>query len=98
MNVPTKTSLPRFTADDLRDNAKMRTWFQAMTKIKGASLKDCEADLLNVFCAAERALEHGRNPGALFVRIVSGKLWDNITQQQDDRARQRLRALRRNLM
>lgn len=88
------TALTKFTVDDLRDNAKLLAWFRAMTQIKNAWLKDCDADLLNVFAAAERAIEIGTNPGGLFVRIVRGKLWNKITQQQEDRARQRLRKLR----
>ena len=92
---PRKTSKPpKLTTEDLRHDAKLLDLFHAMTRLKNPVLKNCEADLLNVFCAAERALEHGDDPPALFVHIVRDRQWQLITNEQEDRARQRLRRLR----
>lgn len=57
-------------------------------------MTDCEADRLFVFCAAERALEHGANPPALFAGIIKNKRKDYVTQTQEDRALKRLRRVR----
>lgn len=89
-----KTKPPKLTTEDLRHDAKSLDLFHAMTRLKNPVLKDCEADKLNVFCAAERALEHGDDPPALFVHIVREKQWQLITNEQEDRARYRLRRLR----
>lgn len=51
---------------------------------------------LQVFCAAERAIEEGKPPLKLFRFIVGKSKWELITQAQEDRARARLLALRRN--
>lgn len=48
------------------------------------------ADALNIFGAAERALEVGKSPAALFARIVRGKSWHLISGEQMDRARKKL--------
>lgn len=55
-----------------------------------------EANRLQVFSAAERAIEAGDHPIKLFRFIVGKSKWELITQAQEDRARARLLTLRRN--
>lgn len=51
-----------------------------------------EADCLKFVAAAEHARVIGtRNPCGLFVRIVRGKLWQFLTQDDEDAANQRLK-------
>ncbi len=76
---------------DLRDNAKVLEWYAA-TKTASVSLYD--AELFNVFAAAECALDHGENPPALFAWIIHGRRWGMLTNEQDDAARQRVLKLR----
>ena len=82
---------PKLTTADLRDDAKVLEWYAA-TKTTRVSLYD--AELFNVFAAAECALSHGDNPPALFSWIVRGRHWDMLTNSQDDPARQRVLRLR----
>ena len=49
-----------------------------------------ETDFRNVVCAAERVLDKGKIPVALFIDLVSGKRWDFITQAQEDAALARI--------
>ena len=90
---PSRRSLS-LTTEDLRDDAKLLDWYNAATNGKHPIVKKSEANRLNVFAAAERALEYGENPPALFIVIVREKQFDFITQAQEDRAHQRLRRLR----
>ena len=83
--------LPKLKAEDLSNDAKVLELFSA-TKTTPVSVFDVE--LLNVFAAAECALDHGENPPALFSWIVNGRRWHMLTGDQDDRAQQRLRRLR----
>ena len=82
------------TTKDLRDDDKLLEWFNTATNGKHPIVKKSEANRLNVFAAAERALEFGDDPPALFNFIVREKQFDFITQAQEDRAHQRLRRLR----
>ena len=86
--------IARLTTEDLRDDAKLVEWINEATKRRNSLVKDCFDDRLNVFAAAERALEVGGNPPALFVHIVGRKQWELISCAQEDRALQRLRRLR----
>ena len=90
---PSRRSLS-LTTEDLRDDAKLLDWYNAATNGKNPIVKKSEANRLNVFAAAERALEFGDNPPALFISIVKQHAWHLITQPQEDRAWQRLRRLR----
>ena len=92
---PTKTSrrikCPKLTTADLRNDAKMLQWIAA---IQTAPINVYDAKLFDIFAAAECALDHGDNPPALFAWIVNGRRWHMLTNEQDDRAQQRLRRLR----
>ena len=90
---PSRRSLS-LTTEDLRDDAKLLNWYHAATNGKNPIVKKSETNRLNVFAAAERALEFGDDPPALFNFIVREKQFDFITQAQEDRAHQRLRRLR----
>ena len=64
--MPKQSSIFRnLVTNDLRDDATLLDWFNAATKRKNPVVSDNERDRLNVFCAAERALEVGSNPAAL---------------------------------
>jgi hypothetical protein len=86
--------LPTLTKAELRDNAKLLAWFTAEKRRRNYVRPDHGFHLLNVFCAAERALEHGHDPPALFVFIVNNSQWHLITDGQEDRAVRRLRRMR----
>ena len=88
------SSFRKILTEHLRDDESLLSWFEFATIRKRPLVTACEADRLFVFCAAERALEHGDNPPALFADIVKNRRTDFITQAQEDRARQRLRRLR----
>lgn len=49
-----------------------------------------EANRLNVFAAAVRAREVGRDPPKVFVTLLRRRLWHHVTQAQEDRARKAL--------
>jgi hypothetical protein len=49
-----------------------------------------EANRLNVFAAAVRAREVGRDPPRVFVTLLRRRLWHHVTQAQEDRARRAL--------
>lgn len=50
-----------------------------------------EVEQLRILGAAERALDVGKHPPAVFVKIVKAKDWHLISEEQDERARRRLR-------
>lgn len=86
------------TADVLKDNAKLFAWIKNdASSGKRKVVNQTEHDALNVFAAAERALEDGHTPIALFIHIVGKKDWKLISNEQEDRARKRLNELRRQI-
>jgi hypothetical protein len=82
-------SFASITDATLRDTAALLAWRAA-----NLGLPPTERDQLFVVAAAERALEKGSNPAALFVSIVKDARRELITCEQDDRAARRLRAYR----
>lgn len=86
--------IPTLTTADLKDDAKLFAWFKAMSGQRHSVVRDTYTDRMNVFAAAERALEVGDDPPALFAYIVSRKQWELISCAQEDRGHQRLRRLR----
>lgn len=85
-----KTGVPHTPSGDEND-ATVFQWY-ASTKTTPVSIYD--AELFDVFAAAECALDNGDNPPALFAWIVHGSRWDMLTNAQDDVARQRVLKLR----
>lgn len=85
---------PTLTAADLRSDAKLLACFKAATVQRNPIVRDTYTDRLNVFAAAERALEVGDDPPALFAHIVGRKQWELISDAQEGRALSRLRRLR----
>jgi hypothetical protein len=73
----------------LKDTSRLLEWRQA-----NLGIPPSDADALFVVSAAERALEKGDNPSALFVQIVKGNLRTHLTCQHEDRAAARLKAVR----
>ncbi len=86
--------LPTLTKADLRNDGKLLAWFNAEKRRRNSAPKDHGFHLLDVFGAAERALEHGDDPPALFAFIVNRKQWHLVTDGQEDRAVRRLRRMR----
>jgi hypothetical protein len=82
----------KITADDLRDDDRLAAWFAKACAAKNPIVS--ELDRLNVWGAAERALEHGESPPALFTSIVQKRDWKLITEAQGDRADKRLKRCR----
>lgn len=79
-----------FSEEDLRDTSRLVAWVASAAKRRNPLVKSNHEDRLRVIGCAERAIEHGKNPVALFVRLVSGRQWDKITNDQMDRAARRL--------
>jgi hypothetical protein len=71
----------------------LASWFRDASQRKRPILPDSEQNLLRVFSAAERALEVGSNPPALFASIVSKGDWHLITQAQEERATAKIKSL-----
>jgi hypothetical protein len=83
----------KLTEQILQDDQQLHDWFIMATKRRKPVIENCENHLVMVFGAAERALEVGDNPPALFAMIVSQEKWDLISQEQDKRAQIRLKRL-----
>lgn len=89
------------TDGDLRSTERLVRWWERESRSSNPVVGRAELDRLNVLAAAERSIEVARrtkgNGVALFARIVSGKLWRLISNEQEERARLRLLAWRREL-
>ena len=84
--------LVHVTPEDLRNPMRLDQLYQQATET--GSLPHCEFSRLNWFAAADRALSVGaENPCGLFISITRRKLWHHITQEQEDRARAKLKKL-----
>ena len=82
--------------DDLRSNEILMDWVRAASSRPEPIVGSSDADLLNIFGAAEHALKPGRakkNAVALFVDIVRHQRWKDITQAEDESARKRLKVI-----
>lgn len=77
--------------EELGDTPRLLDWFKRACRRKKPPVCDCDADRLRWVGAAERALEIGDNPAALFTSITNKRQWDLITIDQEDRARGRLK-------
>lgn len=87
----TKSIFSGLSADDLCDTGTLIGWVGWASTQSKSPISRSEQDLLRVVAAAERALEIGDNPPALFASIVGRREWDLISQDQEERARKRLR-------
>jgi hypothetical protein len=79
----------------LRDDRRLAGWLRDASRHRKPVIQWSEQNLLLVFGAAERALEVGENPVALFAALVAGGQRDKISQAQEFRAAKRLKALAR---
>jgi DNA-binding IclR family transcriptional regulator len=91
ISPPKSATLPRPTLrdirrEDLHSEGRLRELFaQAVAK---GWVKNCQADALNFFGAAVRARNAGNgDPVRIFVSLVRRRLWNHITQAQEDEAR-----------
>ncbi len=80
----------RMVPQDLRDPGRLETLFrQAQSR---GFVQGCEADRLQFFAAAKRALGRAdSNACGFFRRVVEGALWTHITQAEEDLGREALR-------
>ena len=91
-----KTVFKNLTSKDLGDDEALQSWYlYATSDAQSPILAPSEMNLLNVFAAAERAIQHGSKPIALFASIVGKQQWELITSEQEERGRKRLANLRR---
>jgi len=75
---------------DLRDTTRTLELFEDATK-RGL-VKASESDRLKFVAAAERAISVGTsNPPGFFARLVRGKLWHHLTNDDEDAATRRLK-------
>lgn len=78
--------------EDLEDPVRLDAIYRQ--ECAAGTLRHCQANRLKFFAAAERALSEGKhNPCGLFAVIYRKKLWHHITQDQEDRARVKLKVL-----
>jgi len=89
--IKRKSAFDSLTVDVLRDDQRLLAWFKDASGRRKPVITWTEANLLHVFGAAERALELGDAPVGLFARIVAGAAWGMISNDQADRARNRIR-------
>jgi hypothetical protein len=75
----------------LRDGRKLMSWFIRALGTPSPPFADTPLDRLRVFGAAQRAVEIGKNPAALFAAIVGKRQWEKISNAQEDRGRAELR-------
>lgn len=90
------------TLEVLKDNRRLLHWFQTKAvNDKRLKLLNTEPNALNVFAAAERAIEvtndEGGDPVKLFVFIVGKRQWNLISNEQEDLAKKRLNELKRDV-
>jgi hypothetical protein len=78
--------------DDLKDTSGLMARVDRESKRKRPMVTGSERDRIRVLAAAERAMEVGDNPAAVFTDIVKYGRWDLISQPQEDRAAKRLKA------
>lgn len=97
LKSPVSGEMPSAFADmvneDLRSDVTLMRWYRFATTKPSPVLPASETNLLNVFAAAERSLEKGKNPIAMFAKIVSRQDWNRTTADQEDRARKRIKNL-----
>lgn len=79
------------TTETLRSGAALSAWHRWAADMKNPVIGPSESELLWVFCAAEKALDAGDNPAALFAHIVGHHEWDRINGDQRGRGATRLK-------
>jgi hypothetical protein len=84
--------LQRIMLADLREPQRLDVLFT--DAVECGILKQSQANRLNWFSAAERALQHGtQNPCGFFATVVRHGLWHYISNAQEDIARIKLKQL-----
>jgi hypothetical protein len=87
-----KPNLKRVTLADLKDPARLAELHAQAVAEK--LITGSENDRLQFFAAAERAKTVGsKNPPGLFIRIVRSGLWRFLSQDDEEAARRKIRAL-----
>ncbi len=86
---PGARGVPHVELEDLRDTDRLLRLFDEL--VRRSIVKACDADRLRVFGAAEHALRIGGKPAAMFAATVRRGEWLYITQDDENRARLRLR-------
>ena len=75
--------------EDLRSTTELRALFRGA--VEAGLMRECAADELRFFAAAERARLLGTsNPGGFFASVVRHGIWHVISQRDEDAARRRL--------
>lgn len=77
----------------LRDGRKLLAWYMTAVGSRSPPFEDTPLNRLNVFAAAQRALEVGKNPPALFTTIVGKRDWKLLSNEQEKRAEAVLKTL-----
>jgi len=77
----------------LGDARALDAWIRHASARCRPIVSKSDEDRLRVFAAAERALECGDNPVALFTSIVSKRQWRLLSAEQEDRANAKLKTL-----
>jgi hypothetical protein len=83
-------TLRNVVAADLKDTGRLLELHRQA--VEEGLISGSESDRLRFLAAAEHARSLGKeNPCGLFVRLVRGKLWHYLTQDDEDRASSRLK-------
>lgn len=88
-----KSIFANLTIEDLRNFFVIADWFRVASHREDPIVAFSEANLLNVFGAAVRALRPGKakkNPVAMFADIVRNGRWQDITQSDEEIARKQI--------
>lgn len=94
MHIPQErgsiSSFAELTIETLKDTTLLLNWFRRIAKKDKPVINYTEANMLNVVGAAERAIERGNNPMALFANIIANQHWHYINNVQEGRAMVRI--------
>ncbi len=89
---PGNPSIRRIVREDLSMFDRLHELYRQA--VKANWLKDSEANALNFVGAAVRAREAEGDSARIFVSLVKRALWQNITQAQEEKARQAMNRFR----
>ncbi|MEK7095414.1 MAG: hypothetical protein AAB917_02030, partial [Patescibacteria group bacterium] len=81
--VPASGVFANVTDSDLKTTARLIAWQDDAAGAKRPVISRSERDTLNGVAAAERAIEVGDRPAALFASIVGKRQWHLITADQE---------------
>lgn len=80
------------TRELLENDEELAAWVSKLSRKPELGIADDDRGRLRIAAAWERAKDEGDKPVAFFIGIVKQGLWHHINNDQEERARRRLRA------